>query len=88
MNEDNQQLSKQQQLESILYDLEKIRMMLTEVNEQLGYLKRFRAIREEIISLGWSGICAKYHPDINVDDPAAVELFALYRYVYNTMQDE
>jgi len=86
MNENNEPLSKEEQLQSILHDLEHIRDMLTEVNAQFGYLSRFRAIKEEIEDTGWSGICAKYHPDINVDDPAAMELFELYRYVYDTMQ--
>jgi len=88
MNEENQPLSKEEQLKSILHDLEHIRNMLTEVNAQFGYLSRFRAIRQEIQDTGWGGICAKYHPDINVDEPAAMELFELYRYVYDTMQRE
>jgi len=88
MNEQNQPLSKEDQLQSILNDLEHIRDMLTEVNAQLGYLSRYRAIREEIKEEGWGGICAKYHPDINVKDPAAIELFELYKYVYDTMQRE
>ena len=88
MSEENQPLSKEQQLASILHDLENIRDMLTEVNTQFGYLSRYRAIREEIEEAGWGGICAKYHPDINMDDPASMELFELYRYVYDTMQRE
>jgi hypothetical protein len=35
--------------------------------------------------VGWSGICAKYHPDINIHDPAAVPLFDLYKFVKDTM---
>lgn len=88
MSEENLPLSKEQQLESILQDLEHIRDMLTEVNTQFGYLSRYRAIREEIRETGWGGICAKYHPDINIDEPAAIELFELYRYIYDTMQSE
>lgn len=88
MSEENAPLSKEQQLASILQDLEHIRDMLTEVNTQFGYLSRYRAIREEIEEAGWSGICAKYHPDINMDEPAALELFELYRYIYDTMQGE
>ncbi len=88
MNEENQPLSKEEQIESILHDLTHIRNMLTEVNTQLGYLSRFRAIREEIEETGWNKICTQYHPDINVDDPASMELFELYKYVYDTMQQE
>jgi hypothetical protein len=86
MEEENQPLSKEQELESILHDLENIRDMLTEVNIQFGYLSRYCAIRDEIEETGWGGICAKYHPDINVNEPAAMELFELYRYVYDMMQ--
>ena len=88
MNEENAPISKEQQLASILQHLEHIRDMLTEVNTQFGYLSRYRAMREEIEEAGWGGICAKYHPDINIDEPAAIELFELYRYVYDTMQGE
>ncbi len=86
MSEEEQ--AKLQQLESIIIDLEHIRDMLTEVNEQLGCLQRYRAMRDEITELGWGGILNMYHPDINVDDPAAPELFALYRFVYEEMQKE
>ena len=86
MSEEEQ--AKLQQLESIIIDLEHIRDMLTEVNEQLGCLQRYRAMRDEITEIGWGGILNKYHPDINVDDPAAPELFALYRFVYEEMQKE
>ncbi len=88
MNEEENPISKEQQLESILSDLEHIRDMLTEVNVQLGCLQRYRDMRDEITELGWGGILNKYHPDINVDDPAAPELFALYRFVYDEMQRE
>lgn len=88
MNEEDKQETKEQQLESILSDLESIRDMLTEVNAQLGCLERYRAMREEIEQIGWRGVCAKYHPDVNVNDPAALELFTLYRFVYDEMGRE
>lgn len=88
MNEEDKELTREEQFESILIDLEHIRDMLTEVNVQLGFLQRYRDMREEITELGWGGILNKYHPDINVDDPAAAELFALYRFVYDEMQRE
>ncbi len=88
MGEEDKELTREEQFESILIDLEHIRDMLTEVNVQLGFLQRYRDMREEITELGWGGILNKYHPDINVDDPAVAELFALYRFVYDEMQRE
>ncbi len=88
MGEEDKELTREEQFESILIDLEHIRDMLTEVNVQLGFLQRYREMRDEITELGWGGILNKYHPDINVDDPAAAELFALYRFVYDEMQRE
>ena len=86
MGEEDKELTREEQFESILIDLEHIRDMLTEVNVQLGFLQRYRDMRDEITEFGWGGILSKYHPDINVDDPAAAELFALYRFVYDEMQ--
>lgn len=88
MNEEDNRQAGERQLESILVDLLHIRDMLAEVNTQLGCLARYRAMRAEIGELGWGGILARYHPDINVTDPAAAELFALYRFVYDEMQKE
>jgi hypothetical protein len=42
-------------------------------------------MRKEIESIGWGGILQKYHPDINIDDPAAFPLFELYKFVCSTM---
>lgn len=69
----------------ILKRLEDIRDTLARANERTGYLKLFNAMKEEIKELGWSGICAKYHPDFNIGDPAAYELFALYKFTYDNM---
>ncbi|HEX9060777.1 MAG TPA: hypothetical protein VF941_11415, partial [Clostridia bacterium] len=55
--------------------------------EENGTLERARQMREEIKELKWSGICQKYHPDINVDDPAKFELFKFYKYLYDTMKE-
>jgi hypothetical protein len=74
-----------QQTGYILKRLEGIRDTLAKANESTGYLARFNAIKEEIKAIGWSGVCAKYHPDDNTDDPAAYELFALYRFAYDSM---
>jgi hypothetical protein len=69
----------------ILKRLEDIRDTLSKANERIGYLSRFSAMQEEIRDVGWSGICAKYHPDVNMGDPAAYELFQLYRFAYDNM---
>jgi len=78
--------STQLPVRDILRNFNRIREKLLEINAKKGYTVSFRAMREEIDSLGWNGILAKYHPDINVDDPAAFALFELYRFVYSTMQ--
>jgi hypothetical protein len=65
-----------------------IRDQLKLVNETLGYAARVEAMRQEILQYGWDGILAKYHPDINIDDPAAYPLFELYRMVYSNMGGE
>jgi hypothetical protein len=74
-----------EQAESILTNLEDIRDKLTLANARLGYLERYNAMKREITEEGWSAVCAKYHPDINIDDPAAHELFQFYKFVYETM---
>ena len=78
--------STQLPVRDILRNFNRIREKLLEINAKKGYTVSFRAMREEIDSLGWNGILAKYHPDINVDDPAAFALFELYRFVYSTMK--
>ena len=75
-----------EKLKKALKNLEDIRDRLIEVNKLTGSLARYEAMKEEIRKTGWSGICAKYHPDINVGEPAAHELFAMYRFVYDTME--
>jgi hypothetical protein len=69
----------------ILKRLEDIRDTLKSANERFGYLARFSAMKTEIKQIGWSGICAKYHPEVNIGDPAAYELFLLYKFVYDNM---
>lgn len=71
-------------LKRALSSLEEVREKLVRVNEQLGYMARFTAMKREIEELGWDGICARYHPDINMDDPAAYELFQFYKFVYDS----
>lgn len=74
-----------QQAESIITRLEGIRDDLAAANERLGYLARFNSIKQEIIDLGWTGVCARYHPEINIDDPAAYEVFQMYKFVYENL---
>ncbi len=73
-------------VKEILRNFSRIRDKLLEINAKSGNTASFRAMREEIESVGWGGILLKYHPDINVDDPAAMALFELYRFVYSTMK--
>ena len=72
-------------LSHVLKQLEDTRDMLVKTNTQNGNLARYHAMKQEIQQIGWSGICAKYHPDVNINDPAAHELFQLYKFVYTTM---
>lgn len=77
-----------EKLRRVLENLEEIRDKLVEVNTLTGGLARYNAMKEEIKEKGWSAICSKYHPDINVGDPAAHELFAMYRFVHDTLDRE
>jgi len=78
--------SAQLPVRAILRNFNSIREKLLEINAKSGNTASFRAMRDEINSIGWSGIVRKYHPDVNVDDPAAMPLFELYRFVYGTMR--
>lgn len=75
-------------LSDILKNLSRIRDKLIEINERNGSIANYVAMRKEIQQVGWGGILQKYHPDINMDDPAAFPLFELYKFVYSTMQPE
>ena len=72
-------------LENIMKRLEEIKKNLDEVAEITGTNKRVKQMREEITEIGWEGICSKYHPDINIDDPARNELFKMYKFIYDSM---
>lgn len=78
--------SAQLPVRDILRNFNRIREKLLEINAKKGGAASFRAMREEIDSVGWDGILAKYHPDVNMDDPAAFALFELYRFVHGTMK--
>ena len=81
----NHELPENERFQNSLKTLEDVQKKLARVNEQLGYMAKCKAMKHEIEELGWEGICARYHPDINVDDPAAYELFQYYRFVYDNM---
>ena len=69
----------------ILKNLNTIRDSLVRINAKKGTVASFSSMRREIEEVGWNGIIRKYHPDMHVDDPAAMALFDLYRFVYSTM---
>ncbi len=73
-------------LSDILKNLSRIRDKLIEINERSGSIANYVAMRKEIQQIGWGGILQKYHPDINMDDPAAFPLFELYKFVYSTIE--
>jgi hypothetical protein len=73
-------------LEDMLKRLEDVRDRLAQANEALGFAARVNAIRKVILTDGWDGILARYHPDVNDGDPAAYPLFELCRFVYGTMK--
>ncbi len=73
------------QLEYILEKLEDIKQKLILINTQNGNLARYQTMKAEIIENGWNQICERYHPDFNIDDPAAIEVFTMYKFVYDTM---
>ncbi|HOV26231.1 MAG TPA: hypothetical protein PK566_07730 [Pseudobacteroides sp.] len=75
-----------EELNLMLEKLTKLRDQLIKLNEKTGALERARSMREEILKVGWKGIMEKYHPDVNTQDPAANELFKMYKYVYEDMK--
>lgn len=73
-------------LKLILGRLENLRDKLIEINNQTGGTSRSSAMRKEILTLGWEFILRKYHPDVNTEDPAAYELFQMYKFIYDDMK--
>ncbi len=73
--------------EIIMEKLSKVRDELVSINEKTGALKKVVAIREEILKIGWNGIVNRYHPDVNTEDPAANELFNMYKFIYEDMKN-
>jgi len=59
--------------------------MDTHGNQEKIHMK-FNQIQQEIMAIGWNGILDKYHPDANLDDENAFDLFNLYKEIYSLMQ--
>lgn len=78
--------SKDEYLDIILNKLSMVKQELVSINEKSGALQRVQQMRDEILSMGWQGIVDKYHPDVNIDDPASKELFRMYKFVYEDMK--
>jgi len=70
----------------VLKNISSIRDNLVRHNAKNGGTAGYFAMRREIETIGWGGILQKYHPDINVQNPAAMALFELYRFVWKTMR--
>jgi hypothetical protein len=50
-------------------------------------INEFNKMQYEILNVGWNNIKVKYHPDNNLDNPRAFELYELYRDVYEGMKE-
>lgn len=55
-------------------------------NDRKKIIDKLNDIQQEILTIGWNGIIEKYHPDVNLDDPEAVNVFKLYKHVYENMK--
>jgi len=75
-----------EELNYMLEKLTKLKDELVKLNEKTGASERARMMREDILKFGWNGVLQKYHPDVNADDPAANELFKMYKFVYEDMK--
>lgn len=75
-------------LNKALEKLKDIHTALARVNECSGALARYISIRNEIIEMGWPAVQQKYHPDFNVDDPAALEMYRFVRFVHESMDKD
>jgi hypothetical protein len=49
-------------------------------------IEKFNEIQLEILRIGWKGILQTYHPDINCEHPEALEVFLLYKEIYENMK--
>ncbi|TYQ16659.1 UNVERIFIED_CONTAM: hypothetical protein Cloal_3226 [Acetivibrio alkalicellulosi] len=78
--------NKDNSLDSMMGELLRIKNEIINLSKKTGTFERVTKIKEEILENGWQNILQKYHPDINIDDPASNELFQLYKYVYTDMK--
>lgn len=76
------------QLDVMHKELLRLKEELISINKKTGALERVLKMREEILNIGWQYIVNNYHPDVNTSDPAANELFKMYRFVYNDMRNK
>lgn len=76
------------QLDVMHKELQRLKEELISINKKTGALEKVLKMREEILNIGWQNIVNNYHPDVNTSDPAANELFKMYRFVYNDMRNK
>jgi shikimate kinase len=55
-------------------------------NTKRKIISKLNEVQEEILIIGWDGIMQKYHPDANLDDPEASNIFKLYKHIYQSMK--
>ena len=72
-------------LKGITDELDSTLKIIKKTNDSLGYTERANNIKKEINENGWANICKKYHPDNNINDPAALPLFELYKFIHDDM---
>ena len=60
--------------------------MKNEQNRQ-KIINKLNDIQLEILTIGWNGVLEKYHPDFNIDDPDAENIFKLYKHVFENMKE-
>jgi DnaJ-class molecular chaperone len=54
--------------------------------DRKNVIRKLNDIQEEILRIGWNGILEKYHPDMNLDNAEAENVFRLYKHVYENMK--
>lgn len=81
---ENNQDKLQEMYEKALF----IRDKIVTINEQNGTIERVQKMQKEILMIGWDGIQKKYHPDANLEEKAAPELFKMYKYIYENMKQK
>lgn len=49
-------------------------------------IQKLNELQIEILTLGWNGILEKYHPENNIENPDAENIFKLYKQVFENMK--